>query len=86
MNQELKLKKTTKKSKGCRWSGEGGQKCRGGGGCEPRIKVILKIPKKSGVGGCVGGDRYEPRIEVILKCIKSRGGGGGSGVKDGTKY
>ena len=51
-----------------------------GGGCVPRIKVIVKMQKKSGVewvdatknsrvGGC------DPRIEVILKNAKKSGSG-----------
>ena len=69
------------------WSvgGWGGQ-----GGCEPRIGLIVKMPKKVGRGRSVGGGGgggqggCEPRIEVIVKMKKkkSEGGpvrGGGSG-------
>ena len=61
--------------------GGGGQ-----GGCERRIEVFVKIPKKNwgvGLGGQSGCDR---RIEVFVKIQKKkflggvggRGGGGGS--------
>ena len=43
----------------------------GHGGCQPRIEVIVKMPKKSGVrSGGVGLSRVggcDPRIEVIVK-------------------
>ena len=39
-------------------------------GCEPRIKVIVKIQKKSWGG-------FEPRIEVIVKMQKKKSGEGG---------
>ena len=37
---------------GCRWGG----RWRGQGGCERRIEVFVKIPKKN-LGGGVGGGR-----------------------------
>ena len=40
-------------------------------GCEPRIKVIVKIQKKGVGGGGEGG--CEPRIKVIVKTQRSGG-------------
>ena len=41
--------------------------------CEPRIEVIVKLPKKSWGGGSGRGSGQggsEPRIEVIVKMQK----------------
>ena len=51
-------------------------------GCQPIIKVIVKMQKhKLGRGWGRGGDGCEPRIEVIVrmqkKCKKVEGGSGG---------
>ena len=51
-----------------------------GGGCVPRIKVIVKMQKKvwGRVGGCDKNSRVggcDPRIEVILKNAKKSGSG-----------
>ena len=45
----------------------------GVGGCDPRIEVILKNAKKSGVRSGGVGAGCEPRIDVIVKMQKSRG-------------
>ena len=72
------------------WGGGGsgrGEDVRGGsqGGCEQRIEVFVKIPKKKwggGRGGWVGlGGQggCERRIEVFVKIQKKIGGWGGEG-------
>ena len=64
----------------------------GGGqdGCEPRIKVFVKIQKKNwgrgGGEGLVGGGgggqgRCEQKSEVFVKIKKKMGGGGQDGCK-----
>ena len=49
------------------WSGWGQD------GCEPRIEVIVKMRKKSGVRSWEGGQGgCEPRIEVIVEMQKKK--------------
>ena len=106
MIEELKLfRKFQKKSQGWGWLGVGGacepnyfenanKKSRSGvdvGGCEPRIEVILKMPKKSEWGWVVrwgggGGGGLDVNQELkLFETEKSCGGGwwrgfGGGGM------
>ena len=57
----------------------------GQGGCERRIEVFVKIPKKKKWGGGVGGGEgsgwggqggCDRRIKVLVKIQKKMGGGG----------
>ena len=53
----------------------------GQSGCERRIEVFVKIPKKKNLGGGRGQGGYERRIEVFVKIQKKIFfGGGGRGV------
>ena len=59
----------------------------GQSGCERRIEVFVKIPKKNLVGGGGGRGRgqggCERRIEVFVKIQKKIFGGGGLGGGSG---
>ena len=79
--RRIEVVKKQKKSRGCPVRGRGRQGGgRGGFGvCEPRIDVIVKLKKKSGVGSggdLVGIGGYEPRIGIIVKLLNKSWGSG----------